>query len=370
MKKILIILSGLLSILILVIAVFIMFIELEKRKQTMVVQEKEDWELLLQHEEDVCYSVSENAYFKQDMDGTDCYIVSFSDQIERPKEIKYSFSSYKKHLVLKLKEDGSLISYEELSAGEYIDEISEEIGYMIFNVYTEDEYFILYGTKDYKPKETKISQKRFSVLGDSVSAYSGYIPSGYISYYSRNNFNVQSMWWAVVAKETGMIPCVINACGGSGVTELNTAADIPTAGNSERSSMLSQAGKDPDIIIIMIGGNDILQGVKADVFKESYLEMLNRIKNKYEDAEIYICSSYQVPEGYAQSIEYLNELIHEIANDADVPMIDVEECDISTDEPELYFEDYNSQYKSALHVNQTGQEMLGEYIAQYLLNMD
>lgn len=209
----------------------------------------------------------------------------------------------------------------------------------------------------------------FSVLGDSVSSYSGYTSEGNAAYYSEEDFDVSSMWWEVVASECGMTPCVINAGAGTGVTEL-LGLDYPTAGNSERCEMLSTEDTDPDVIFILLGGNDVLHQVPENEFKNSYLEMLDRIQSKYPEAAVCLCTYYQIPDGYEGQGWFVNEWIREIADETGLPLLDGELCDIAAEDGSLYYQDYDSSSDTALHANARGQEIFGNYIAETFLQSE
>lgn len=206
----------------------------------------------------------------------------------------------------------------------------------------------------------------FSVLGDSISTYQGYTPDGYPMdpYYSPEDFDVESMWWSVLAEQTGMIPCVINAVSGTGVTELFPDEDISTAGNGERSEQLHTDENTPDVIFVLLGGNDALRHVSADNIQESYVEMLERIKKAYPEAQVYACTYYLMPGVLKEWTGELNDLIRKSASMAGVSCIDVEECAVSSGNPEEFFADYDAEAQYGLHVNRRGQEILGNAVVQ------
>lgn len=333
-------------------------------------KDKNQWNLMFQIEKDIQYIDNGKYYEKQKNDDINSYIVYLDDQIERPKKISYQFWVEKRHSIICIKEDGEIIFQKSIGEGMYCDEIPDDAYKICFSVYEEEEKeFYLLGEGNYKNQNTWASQYSFSVIGDSVSAYQGYITDGYLGYYTRDDFNVQSMWWAILQKKTGMTLCLNNSGGGTGVTELFDVG-YPTAGNSERCKMLSQGNKDPDVIFILLGGNDALKGVSDEVIKESYKEMLNKISDRYPRAFLCICTYYKVPEEYKNILSHLNEILREIAQETGTALIDGERCDIGSEDGEKYFLDYNSVNDSALHVNDMGQEIYGDYIADTFLELD
>lgn len=214
-----------------------------------------------------------------------------------------------------------------------------------------------------------VEGKYFSVLGDSLTAYEGYTIAGLSAYYNPENVSLDSMWWSVAARETGMIPCVINGGGGTGVTELLADAGVPTAGNSERCEYLYTEEQMPDVIFVLLGGNDVIQEVSEDIIENAYEEMLERIKQTYPEAEVYACTYYRLPGDLREPMIRLNDVIRDAANNTGVDCIDIEDCAISSGNPQEYFMDYDAETGLGVHVNQEGQEIMGEAIASSFLEI-
>lgn len=208
-----------------------------------------------------------------------------------------------------------------------------------------------------------LSGMQFSVLGDSLSAYEGYIPEGNRPYYNNSFFDVSSMWWQVLADQTGMLPCVIDASGGSGVTEL-LGAEEESAGNGPRCERLGKNGQDPDLILVWLGGNDYRNGCDVRWLQINYEEMLRRMQATYRETEIYVCTYFSVSAmKEAQAVE-LNTVIRQAADAVGVPVIDTSACGISEENEESYIIDLDGL---GIHPNQQGQELVGNYIAEKLL---
>ena len=167
--------------------------------------------------------------------------------------------------------------------------------------------------KYYRKTRNVLSGKKLSVMGDSISALKGHVPTGYDFYYSGTNHGITSpneMWWNVLATLLGLDICVINAYSGSGVTQLEDADHvdkIPMSDDS-RTSALSTVSDDPDIIIIAGGLNDYsysesaqseplewdgkTAAVAGNSFTEAYAYMVKKIQQNYPDAIVIALSTF------------------------------------------------------------------------------
>ena len=207
---------------------------------------------------------------------------------------------------------------------------------------------------------------RLSLLGDSLSAYGGWIPSGNHKYYPNVNSDVDSvdqMWWKIVCDELDMIPLVINAWSGSGVAAgIRTPSETNTytpASDVSRAQGLDSGGNDPDVVLCAIGTNDYSYmsqasqfgtwdghtalGTSTDIaltdydnttFRSAYATMLARIQKKYPNAFI-VCFTLFYQHRYSTNtgVTYLNDInktvedyniaIREVAGQMNVPVIDV-----------------------------------------------
>ena len=134
---------------------------------------------------------------------------------------------------------------------------------------------------------TDYKGKRFCVLGDSISTFSGYTPEEavfYNSYMQRMTgvTDVNLTWWMQVINHFGGVLGVNNSYAGSTVYGTR-----PTSGNSdERTQALGAAGE-PDVILISMGGNDCAFGFKLKEFGRYYRRMLRKLTELYPNAEIW-----------------------------------------------------------------------------------
>ena len=142
------------------------------------------------------------------------------------------------------------------------------------------------------------SGKTLSILGDSISTYSGHIPEGNATYYPSETVDaVEKTWWHKLITALGMSIEVNNSWSGSRVTTTNGEA---AAGCMSRCEDL---GANPDVIIVWMGindfNNDVAMGdydgsrtipTTTTTFREAYAIMLNKIMVKYPKSEIWVCT--------------------------------------------------------------------------------
>ncbi len=144
----------------------------------------------------------------------------------------------------------------------------------------------------------------FSVLGDSISTFDGYLPDGYPSFYSRLNrdqtgvFAPEETWWHRVISHFGGQLLVNNSWSGSYVCKA-PRCEVESYGCSDaRTGGLDADGVMPDQILIYMGTNDrgacfpLVSEDKSDlsVIENAYGVMLDKIKKNYPRAEIWCCT--------------------------------------------------------------------------------
>ena len=135
-----------------------------------------------------------------------------------------------------------------------------------------------------------------SILGDSISTYEGYIPSGNLAYYNDNNLgSVNYTWWYPLVNGKFRL-CVNNSWSGRYLTtnDPNTSRCAVNAFNKLHTSSTS-----PDVILIYLGTNDFNNNVQlghftgtidendTTTFANTYARMLRDIYTNYPNARVY-----------------------------------------------------------------------------------
>lgn len=236
---------------------------------------------------------------------------------------------------------------------------------------------------------------KLSLLGDSISAYAGTIPSGNRAYYTGSNSGVSSpnqMWWKVLCDKTGMIPLVINAWSGSSISPITGDTDTPMSDNS-RCGNLGDGTTNPDIILIAGGVNDYsyasaaqneplpwdgkTAAVSTNSFTECYADMIKKIQAYYPQALVVALSIFFNMRGtdngytlthtvgsnsYTQA-DY-NSAIESVAKIMQIPFIRVDDIGMNRNNMyPTYAVDYSD---TPTHPNAKGHKLIGEYLAAML----
>lgn len=161
-----------------------------------------------------------------------------------------------------------------------------------------------------------IQDKKISFIGDSITTYEGWsnntkynstIGSNAVWYNSTKLSSVNQTYWKQTIDEFDLDLTVNNAWSGSRVTGTSSSAACQT-----RATQLHNVDKEnPDIIVVYIGINDFDGGVSVgdyssvkdiynsstktytgdvSVFSIAYATMVHKIVNKYEEADVYLCT--------------------------------------------------------------------------------
>lgn len=211
-----------------------------------------------------------------------------------------------------------------------------------------------------EPEEINLQGMGMSIVGDSLSAYDGFVPSGFNVFYPLNGelTDVSQTWWQMLLDETGMELCANNSSAGSTCAGDSMAEDIQYGCSSLRLSFTAgKQGRMPDIIIVYMGTNDLLDGIPVgdndgtglveegpiDNFSDAYSMMLDKLESEYPISEIYCCTLTQVGDwgedqpfvAFENSLgltagEY-SEKIRQIAEKRGMHVIDLYDCGIEID---------------------------------------
>ena len=228
----------------------------------------------------------------------------------------------------------------------------------------------------------KCKDKYFSIMGDSISTFEGYIPSGYNNAYNGIYGGVtvvEDTWWykTILALQGKLGVC--NAGGSSTVAGDSNYKMSSDARANRLGFLLNGVYTRPDIIIIEGGINDFTAfpvgtyDCKSPIpaypcidFKSAYACMLNKIKIEYPLAEIYCCTlfvggkttfSFPVTNKFGDSLEDYNNAIRDVAALFGAKVIDFSTCGLTYYSNSKYTANDGRPYED-LHPNVNGMSLL------------
>lgn len=247
----------------------------------------------------------------------------------------------------------------------------------------------------------RLSGKKLSLLGDSISSYTGTIPAGNDVYYTGSNSGVYSanqMWWSVLCDLTGLVPLVINGWSGSGVTQLEDSAHVDKVPMSSdaRCAALDDGINDPDIILIAGGVNDYTYAESAqsepldwdgktapiigNSFTEAYACMIKKLQTNYPNAIIVALSTWFTMRGtdngytlthtvgsHVYTQQDYNDKIRYVAEQMHIPYVDVSNIGINRNNMYPTYAQDSSTIPT--HPNANGQMLMGNAIANKLIEL-
>lgn len=232
------------------------------------------------------------------------------------------------------------------------------------------------------------NEKTLSILGDSISTYSGYIPSGNATYYPHGTIqDVADTWWHKLISGLGMTLNVNNSWSGSRVT---TTDGDSSAGCMTRCQSLGTA---PDVIIVWMGINDFNNEVAigtydgrssipstTTTFREAYGIMLNKVLTAYPSAEVWVATlpqcerngSTEFPEinGNGVALDVFNKAIRELADAFGVKVLEHNKCGLTYQNMSVFNPDelHPNKYGHSLIANNDIWQMDSSCVTRYLIS--
>ncbi len=246
-----------------------------------------------------------------------------------------------------LEEANTIVTCKVTFVGKDGEKISEQIvqkgGYAIaptpltyeglaFTGWDKDIYNITADTTikaTYKAGTNQYAGKKFSLIGDSISTYQDFVPSGYKTFYPYPTADVNDVnqtWWMQAINKLGGSLFINNSYSGSCVA----AGGSSSSNNETRLKELIVSRQYADVIVIFMGSNDCndRSGVTAVNFETQYREMIDKLNVLCADAELILCT---LPKSNlyseARQTEF-NGIINTIANDYSLKVITLDKVNL------------------------------------------
>lgn len=228
------------------------------------------------------------------------------------------------------------------------------------------------GTTSMQEDEKDTNHVRsFSILGNSISTYSGYIPDGYANYYTSSKISVEETWWMLLSAQKDFE--LASNASWAGSTVINNGTKPPNSffTAEDRLDMLSRNGV-PDVILMLGGTNDWGDNAgplgnypKDDnfdlkTFRGAYSYLIVQLKKKYPTTTIICCSILPRKQSRTQKNKYgvtqqeIDESISYICNIYNVLFIDMSLCGLE--------KDINGLTIDGLHPNKEGMKVIANYL--------
>ena len=269
-------------------------------------------------------------------------------------------NSIVKHSVKFLGKDNELIDTQTVLDGQFaIAPKPIEYEGLSFNGWDKDIYNI---TSDLEIRATYISGenkymgKSFSIIGDSISTYQGYVPSGYATFYPYPTADIRDVnqtWWMETINKLGASLFVNNSYSGSCVATGGSSS----SSSKERLEKLVLSERSSDVLLIFMGSNDAHSnsGIVESNFYSKYKIMIDYIYELCKDCEI-ILITLPISNLYPSSRQVsFNNQIRAIASEYGLKLIDMEAFDIR---PHLI---------DSAHPEYSGMKAMSDFIVSELL---
>lgn len=235
----------------------------------------------------------------------------------------------------------------------------------------------------------RIAGKKITIIGDSISSYSGTLPtSTFVAKYPANDVtNLSQMWWKQVIDALGLTLEYNNSWDGSPVS-----TDLGVANRSATSAYRLGYIGNPDIVVIFMGTNDWGHRNKTlgefapasgdtldkSVFTQAYQYLIEQIQTIAPQAKIICCTPLQrgdtdyTPQYFTiRNQHYLYEFrdaIRKVAKVYGCEICDLSSCGITY---------YNSRQSlssplymyDGLHPNRKGMNLIADKVIETILEM-
>lgn len=229
--------------------------------------------------------------------------------------------------------------------------------------------------------------KKISILGDSISTFTGYSYEGNRCRYPQSDLltDVNDTYWMQIIKDLGLTLGINEAWAGTriswdGTTESGDIGADKFIGSQTRINHLGENGT-PDVILVFGGTNDIYNNVEKGTFDYSspasytseqiafltsttYADairtLLIRLQYTYPNSKIVFILPYFFTT--LKKLDEYNEIMKEACDAYGVPVIDARTCGLTVFNTNDYLPD-------SLHLNSFGMGKLSNVVRHALMNL-
>jgi len=184
-------------------------------------------------------------------------------------------------------------------------------------------------TAQYEEGTNNYTGKTFSIIGDSISTYEGYIPSSFPAFYPSATGDVNDInktWWMQTLNKLGGSLFLNNSYSGSCVGDSSSSATK----NLSRLNYCVVNGQTPDVIMIYMGSNDCASKyVTLAQFDTGYKQMLQNLQQICPNSEIILCTLADSPFYTDDNMIAYNEAIRKYAAEFNCTLVDLESVSLA-----------------------------------------
>ena len=210
-------------------------------------------------------------------------------------------------------------------------------------------------TAKYEAGENNYAGKTFSIIGDSISTYEGYIPSTFSKFYPYATADVNDVnktWWMQTINKLGGSLFLNNSYSGSCVADSSWHATK----NIARLNYCVVNGQTPDVILVYIGSNDCASKyVTLAQFDAGYEQMVKNLQELCPNSEIVLCTLADSPFYTDDNMIAYNNVIKKYASQFNCTLVDLQSASLA------------GHLVDSAHPNTSGMTVLAEKIVEELL---
>ena len=241
----------------------------------------------------------------------------------------------------------------------------------------------------FKDTPNPLKGKKVSIIGDSISSFDGYNPTGYAYFYPRGNVQAASdTWWWKLIDELEMELLVNASWSGSRVAG-DSQGTAFAACSDQRIADLASGGNTPDVILVYISTNDWANSPQVPIgtftstddipsegtifeIAKAYALMLYKIRTTYPAADVFCFTnfegrlvddtSYPILNTNNQSIHEVNHAVMEVAHIFGAEVIDLETIGVH------FWNVASYTWDGTLHPNKAGMDLIKDAAKWTLTN--
>ena len=209
--------------------------------------------------------------------------------------------------------------------------------------------------------EANLENAYISIYGDSISTFKDMIPEGYSYFYPMYSDSVKTYeetWWGLLIKNNNSSLLVNNSYSGTAV-----CGGTNQGNDTDRMKLLAKDGINPDIVIIYLGINDVVNNRTPQTFEATYIAMVNKMKKMYPSCFIFASTlpyESNTNKKYPGLRNEFSEIIRKVSVITNIGLLDIEDC--------ITPNNYTTRLVDTIHPNKYGMNEIYKKMEEELIN--